>query len=248
MSEQRTCKRCGEVKPLDDYYLHRQRRADGTVYYEIHATICKRCHCARQRELANGAPRTRHRQPVRVRDDGAVWCPGCQAYLPADRFPRSQTSRTGYAPRCWPCDRAQGKRHKAAEFASDERWQRKLAYERAHYRRHKQREYAERREFVRKGLTTLRSKGLSYTAMATLLRIGENSLVKWRTTDRIPGPAAMARIALALRVTIDLPAVIHHDRNFETDPALLAMLERRMAPELATLPPMRSKWRNREAA
>lgn len=48
------------------------------------------------------------KKPIKVREDGKVWCLGCTDYLPSSRFNKYNNAKRGivYAPRCKKCQSA----------------------------------------------------------------------------------------------------------------------------------------------
>lgn len=49
--EEKTCKDCGLLKPLKDYYVHRERKGSDEVKYIYHSTFCKKCHMKRMKNV-----------------------------------------------------------------------------------------------------------------------------------------------------------------------------------------------------
>lgn len=247
----RTCATCGQTLPLDGQF--RRRAADYTtrsgetkVYY---ARSCIRCQNAAQRAYQRKErPPKYHRMP-RFNARGDAWCPHCQHYLPVTRF-KPHPSRPGALwAYCRECTRIKDRRRYATAYLDDAKWAVECARHTAAKRARRAKEIAERREFVFKALDTLRHKGLAYTDIAELAGISLVTFSAWRRDPRRKlSPAAAARIGAVLTAALDLPRQPTIVRNRRLDPALRAVLEERLAPVRPTFIPMRSRWREREAA
>lgn len=92
----KTCSRCGEVKPLDEFNKDRTAR-DGR------RTCCKPCYSAYGRERRNA-----NRERLRSVDDSNVAkkCRDCGAHKPAADFHRSPSALDGRQSQCKLCTRA----------------------------------------------------------------------------------------------------------------------------------------------
>lgn len=244
----RTCRRCGESKPEDAYYLHTAYGPDGQPYRTYRAGTCKACVCARQRDLHNGQAQSTVQRQTKIAADGRVWCPSCRAYLAATAFRPSRTNRSGYGTWCLACSLVKEKQERAKRFSDPAAWDRKLAHNRAWWQERRRVEERERKSFVRLGLRTLRSKGLNDRALKTILGVTEHSLYLWRCGSRMPSIAGEERIALALKCTMDLPVVADPAGRVRSDPVLTALVKARVDCDRHTLRPIRSRWRNREQA
>lgn len=243
--ELRTCAVCGQTLPLAGNFRPRQDYVtrDGTVrvYYQ---RSCRRCANARQREYHTKARAPKYRRMVRFNARGDAWCPGCRHYLPVTRF-RPHPSRPGALwAYCVDCTRIKDRERYAKTYLDDARWEAECARHTAAKRARRAKEIAERREFVVKALDTLRRKGLAYVDIAELAGVHHQSFIVWRNLpERKISPAAAARIGTVLGAALDLPLGEYLPRGRRADPAVMAVLRQRCLPAVATLKPMRSRWR-----
>lgn len=91
----KTCTKCGETKPLDEFYRDRAAR-DGRKSY------CKRC-----REEQRGSPRQIEQRAERARQvaQGVRICTRCGVEKSVDEYYPAKRSRDGSASRCKECCR-----------------------------------------------------------------------------------------------------------------------------------------------
>lgn len=103
-AEQKRCRDCRELKPLDAF-PRMPRRSDGRGSY------CKACFAIRYRDhrvrKAAATGRTvKHRRQLPL---GQKWCPACESAQPTSNFPSNRSTRDGFAAYCKPCHNAIGK-------------------------------------------------------------------------------------------------------------------------------------------
>lgn len=253
MSEElRTCVTCNQTMPLEPNFRRRANEyvnKDGTprVYYQ---RSCKKCVYARQQAYRTGKTPPAFHRMRRINARGDVWCPTCKSYLPSTRFRPHHTRASRLQPYCMDCTRKRDRARYNRAMLDDARWKAECERRTAAKRIARAKEIAERREFVFKAIDTLRRKGLAYADIGDLAGISPQSFINWRKyPDRRISPAAAQRIGTVLTAAIDLPLGTGYlPRTRRADPAVLAMLRQRCSPQVATIKPMRSRWRNREAA
>jgi len=100
----KTCRDCGEAKPLSEF----PRNAglpDG------HGIYCKGCFALRYRAYREKKAREEGREikPKREVPEGYRWCPECQTMKSLEEFPRNRGARGGRGGYCKPCHNAKGK-------------------------------------------------------------------------------------------------------------------------------------------
>lgn len=250
--ELRTCRRCGDIKPLETGFYRTGGTyiaPDGTarIYYK---RICKRCQQKQQRAYRAGVEPPKFRRMKRFNARGDAWCPHCQAYLPVTRF-RPHPTRPGTLwSYCRDCTMARDRDRYNRKFIDTAVWRKELDRRTSSKRNQRQREQKQRREFVLNALSQLRRKGLADVDIAELTGISTKTFWAWRTDPaRKITPQAEARLAAVLLAALPLPVRAHPLlRGQRAEPELRAVLRDRCAAEVEATAPMRSRWRNREAA
>ncbi len=98
---EKTCKDCGEVKPIEEFHNDKVRR-DG------HSIRCKTCTNVNLAIYQKRAPR--HQSP-----SGMKWCSTCKAEKPLSEFSRNKVYHDGLARTCRTCNNARsaayGRKH-----------------------------------------------------------------------------------------------------------------------------------------
>jgi hypothetical protein len=104
VSQEKTCKDCGEQKRLDDFPRN-ARRPDGRGMY-CHKCIAVRQRASREKKAAAEGRTLRVRREV---PEGHRYCPDCAMVKPLEDFPRNKSGRQGRGGYCKPCHNAKGK-------------------------------------------------------------------------------------------------------------------------------------------
>jgi hypothetical protein len=111
----KTCRDCGEEKPLTEFY-RRKQSPDGFALYCRACFGIRTARAYRKRQEAAGAT-VRPYLPKSEREklpEGYRRCPDCQQVLPLDRFVRSRAAAGGIGSYCRECSntRAKGSRQR----------------------------------------------------------------------------------------------------------------------------------------
>ena len=105
----RTCKRCGEIKPIEMF-----TPLDGNRYWR---TECKACRAAREKARYLRAPKPRLQWPP-----GTRTCTKCGATKPLDQFQRIRQRKSAYYGACRDCRnaKARARYHRTADIRGAE--------------------------------------------------------------------------------------------------------------------------------
>ena len=227
----RTCRRCGQTKPYTDYTATGHGNGGRRVCID-----CIKRHDARRRREA-GSPVRHERHNAR----GEVWCNYCQRYRHAKDF-KPHPSRPGKLwTYCRECVLEIDRIRYHAKVSTPEGRAQVMKGRNGRHRRQRRNELRERRGFVTRAVDTISRRGFTLSEISKLTGISLTTFYGWRK-DKDPSRAAEARIAIVLQATSHLPIGILPIKGRRNPHPELALVVKRIAPELAKHP-MRDSWK-----
>jgi hypothetical protein len=120
----RTCRDCGQIKPIDDFHTS-PRRKHGRGSY------CQLCYNERSKKSYRKRMLEKHgrevRTPLRV-PDGYRHCADCDTIKPFEEFPLNRSGKKGYGSYCLPCHTKRGRENRAKNHGSTREYHLKRRY------------------------------------------------------------------------------------------------------------------------
>lgn len=121
----RTCRDCGETKPLGDFHVSPRRKYGRGSYCQL---------CFNERSKASYRKRMLEKQGREVRTpfkapEGQRRCPDCMEVKPLEAFPLNKSGRQGFGRYCLPCHNKRGRENKIKNHGSTRNYHLKRRYQ-----------------------------------------------------------------------------------------------------------------------
>jgi hypothetical protein len=120
----RTCRDCGQIKPIDDFHTS-PRRKHGRGSY------CQLCYNERSKKSYRKRMLEKHGREVRTpykAPDGFRRCPDCDTVKPLEDFPLNKSKPSGYERYCLPCHNVRCRENKIKNHGSTRQYHLKRRY------------------------------------------------------------------------------------------------------------------------
>jgi len=120
----RTCRDCGQVKPIDDFHTSPRRKYGRGSY-------CQVCYNERSKKSYRKRMLEKHgrevRNPLKIAD-GYRHCADCDTVMPLEEFPLNRSGKKGYGNYCLPCHTKRGRENRIKNHGSTREYHLKRRY------------------------------------------------------------------------------------------------------------------------
>ncbi len=120
----RTCRDCGQTRPLGDFHTSSRRKYGRGSY-------CQLCYNERSKTSYRKRMLEKHGREVRTfikPPDGHRRCPDCDTVKPLEEFVLNKSGREGYGRYCLPCHNKRGRENKIKNHGSTRNYHLKRRY------------------------------------------------------------------------------------------------------------------------